>query len=214
MILKLKYPFLFLFIFTIHTTISQNIRIGIEGGPSISSIRGNEIVEENESLISFEVGGSIEYFFSESLSLKSGFIFEKKGYETESVIDNYGGIPHDSYQVKATYNYLTIPLFVKYQFGNKLKIFFNGGSYLSYLLSSKSKVRSFGSSDHSELNNSLDLGISLGTGVLFPLSEEFDLSFEFRDNLGLINISKADIINNGSLKTNSLNFLLGVNLKI
>lgn len=209
MILKFKYYILLVCITLSYSASSQNIKVGIEGGPSLTSLRGNNIVEQSESLISYIIGTYVEYPISKNVFLKGGINFERKGSKNDSKIDAFNESTINNY-----FNYLTVPLSVKYQFEGQIKFFINVGTYIGYLLNSESVVKFKDSYDTTYLNKNFDFGVIVGTGLLIPLNDVLEFSLEFRDNFGLINISEVGVIDNGTLKTNSFNFLLGVNIKI
>jgi len=50
--------------------------------------------------------------------------------------------------------------------------------------------------------------------MLVPLKNKFAISFEIRNNLGLINVLKHPDINNEAIKTNSTNLLIGFTYKL
>lgn len=102
-------------------------------------------------------------------------------------------------------------------FGQKMKYFFNAGPFMGYALKQTSLVEFPTSerieSDYKEFSKPWDFGLSAGAGIIISLGPKTDLNFEVRNNLGLVNTSKAPVIENGSIKTNSLNFLFGFSYK-
>ena len=54
----------------------------------------------------------------------------------------------------------------------------------------------------------------MGIGLAYNTKQNLALSFEVRNNLGLSNISAVEIVNNGTLETNTINFLFGLTYKI
>jgi hypothetical protein len=66
-------------------------------------------------------------------------------------------------------------------------------------------ANSDGESNNTSSYNRLDVGISLGIGLQYPINEKLILSSEIRGNMGL-----ANALPNGDLKVNSVNLLLGI----
>ena len=64
------------------------------------------------------------------------------------------------------------------------------------------------SASFTDLNKSKDLGLSLGVGKRFNIGEGNHLDIEVRNNLGLTNISATEVIDDGAVKTNSINLIL------
>jgi Outer membrane protein beta-barrel domain len=103
-------------------------------------------------------------------------------------------------------------------FGQKVQFFVNAGPYFGYLIK-QTFVRTGDNiptttSNNTSLNNWFDTGISTGLGLSVPIKTKFAFSFEVRNNLGLYNVSDVPAINNGTIKTNSINFLFGFTYKL
>lgn len=129
---------------------SQNeIRLGLGTGLNYSSIRNNSLGNPNSDF-SYLFSLDFEYYLNEGLSLKSGLSFEKKA--TNLNLANR--------KIKDDFNYLLIPIILKYDFVKWSDFFVNGGAFFGHLLS-----RYFGYKDISEINNKrFDFGILLGFG--------------------------------------------------
>jgi len=205
-----------LFLHSIASFAQGNIKIGVEIGPSIVSLRGNEIAENNDAALRMVAGLSLEYLISKKVSIKSGLFYERKGtkFKTSILLDQFGNPVNESENANSYFDYLSVPFMVKYRQGDRIKFFINSGPYLGYLLKSTSEIEGQTSFDTTDLNKKLDVGLSAGIGIEFSVGEKVELMIEARDNLGLLNISKVQITNDNSLKTNSLNFLFSVIYKI
>jgi len=67
--------------------------------------------------------------------------------------------------------------------------------------------------DNTDNFERLDFGIATGLGVNFPIRNNIFMSLEVRNNLGLSNISSLPVGNDGKIKTNSTNLLIGIAYK-
>ena len=202
--------------------LAQNkVKIGVNSGLTYSNFRGNDTpVTGKKYGLDFMGGISLEYSLSEKLSIKTNLTYDKK---TGIVKSNYMYQPSfDSpsivvnQKVRNIYNYLTIPILIKYNFGKNNSYFVNGGPFIGFLLNSKLKDVSKQTpsnfdydQDTTDLNKKTDYGLSYGFGKLIPLNEKNDLVIELRQNLGLVNTSDVFVYNNGEIKTNSFNLILG-----
>ena len=97
--------------------------------------------------------------------------------------------------------------------------FINTGSYYSYLLRQTQFIETFQNSDEIKSNTTLyfkrnELGVSAGFGISYSPKMPIIISFELRNNLGLTNLSRLEVYNDGTVKTNSVSLLLGVCYKI
>ena len=194
--------------------------IGAEGGFSIASLRGNEFIEKYHSArIGYTGGLFAQYNFRKIISIRTGCYFERKGsaieLEATDVTGQAIGIIHGA----SNFDYLTIPLLLRASFGKKWRFFLNAGPYISFLLKETTHTDAFNDFPESDSDNTnhyknTETGLSVGIGLSYALKKRWDLSFEVRDNYGLENISELEVYNGGTIKTNALNFLLGITYKL
>lgn len=192
------------------TTISfaqENILIGINGGATYSNFRGNTSADRGNSSLDFLIGGSVEFPISEKFSIKTNLNYERKSTTVKGIINSQ----FQNVKVRSTYSYLSLPILAKYKFGESNDFYINGGPFVAFLLNAKSKSDVSPTSNFTYLNKTTDVGLSFGVGKRFNISDQNYLDLEIRNNLGLINISAVDVIDEGTLKTNSLNLILTYN---
>jgi hypothetical protein len=198
------------FLFCIELKAQTNkFEFGVEASPSFTFLKGNDFIEKMyNGTLGYSGGISFQYNWGKRIALRTNIAYERKGGEGEfDFTDNYGASIGKGV-VNLNFDYLTIPILVRYTFGKRVKYFINGGSYFSYLI--KQTLVFKGANSDSESNNTssynrLDAGISLGTGIQYPINEKLILSSEIRGNMGL-----ANTLPNGDLKVNSVNLLLGI----
>lgn len=194
----------------------NKIDIGFEGGPGITFLRGNEILSTyNKLKIDFSCGIFFQYNFPKTFSIRTNITFERKGsswsFSTTDLNGNLTVIKGHS-----NLDYLTVPVLFRLTFGKKITYYFNAGIFMGYLISQKYIYHNIGflPSDHTSEYRSFDMGISGGIGFAIPVRNKFAISCELRNNLGLLNIAKGAVYNDGSIKTNSTNLLIGITYKI
>jgi len=111
----------------------------------------------------------------------------------------------------------------KLSFGNKTKFFLNGGPFLGYLINRTFSypLVSVGEGnpktstiDNTEYSKRLDFGLSGGLVLSLSLGEKINLNFELRYNRGLINTNSSLVNSSQIVKTNSINFLIGLSFKL
>ncbi|SIQ56258.1 porin family protein [Pontibacter lucknowensis] len=221
-----KLTILFWALLTLSSTaaIAQNngITIGIEGGPNRSKLWGNEFVDEGGNIKradNFSTGISLEYSFTELLSLRSGIGFERKGITYQVQHMNEWGNQSELIPGRSNYDYLILPLMARMTLGSKPIFFLNAGPYLGFLLkqmdvTESSQLQSGSSMDNTENFKRLDMGFSAGLGAGMPVTKKTILTLELRHNLGLYNISSTPVYNDGAIKTKSTNLLLGIAYKL
>ena len=154
--------------------------IGIRGGLSMSSIKGDKVFDEfdRKKALNFEFFGN--YYLSRYLSLQSGIAYDLKGAEFESC------------ELKTDLHYLVVPLYVKYQFFKDPVFYIYGGGYFGYLFMANTKGEYSDLDDSYNVNENIksnvsdiDYGLSLGGGVQSRYSAHIDLFMDLRYSVGL-----------------------------
>ncbi|MDQ3102155.1 MAG: PorT family protein [Bacteroidota bacterium] len=192
--------------------------IGIEGGPSRTFLQGNTLIDDlHEPTLGYSGGLFFQYSFRKVVSLRTKIAFERKGSVLHLPLVDIHGNLIDDVTTNANFNYLTIPLLLRATFGKKVQYFMNAGAYWGYLLKqtfvTKGSKLPETTSDNTALHKRSDMGISAGVGLALPIARDFLLSIEVRHNLGMYNISAVPVINDGVIRTNSTDLLLGFTYK-
>jgi hypothetical protein len=193
-----------------------NYEVGIEGGPSLISLWGDENVKEfYDPTIGFSGALTFQYNLTKTISLRTNFAYERKGASLGKIyLRDINNIDLGYVKLKNFLSYLTLPILIKAQVGDKIKYFANGGIFFGYLMKQTLKRTdnsiSFTIDDETESYNRLDVGTSIGGGIAIPVGDKFIVSGEIRENLGLLSISKGST----TIRTTSTNLLFGFAYKI
>jgi hypothetical protein len=193
--------------------------VGVEGGGGLSTLRGNQVLNNLDPLLGYTGGLWIRYDFKRFFTLKTGVYYDLKGTTGDIGIVDTAGNKLGTFKVKQSFNYISVPLLARLNFGKKVSWFINAGPYMCILLrqtvTSESALIFFpsGESDGTNDFNRTDFGVSMGIGLSFTI-DKIILSMEARDNLGLINISKLPLYGSGSIKTNAANMVFGIGYKL
>jgi long-subunit fatty acid transport protein len=121
-----------------------------------------------------------EYYFSDRWSLRSGFLFDPMGAE-------------DSGNNTDKLNYLSIPIHANWHFGKNRNWYLNFGPQVSFLLSAETEFSNGETLDIKEFISGTDIGLGLGIGYKFDISDNFQLSIDYQEFLGFINIDETGI---------------------
>lgn len=197
----------------------KTIEVGITGGPTVSSLRGNVVVNGHDSKIGFSSGVSFHYYLTDKISFLANPSFERKGSKTVMHITDEQGNPLGEVTNRGHVDYITLPLLTRFSFGEKIKFFANAGPYFSYLLKVTSIYPAFNNFPENRVDDTdffkrFDAGLTFGAGAGLPIHEKIYVTAEVRNNLGLYDISDFTPIDGGTVKNNSINFLLGVSYNI
>jgi len=219
---NIKSFFLGLLLFTIgETTFGQTNKfdIGVEGSPSLIFLLGNDIIKQwHKPTIGFSGGLFFQFNFKKIVSLRTNIAYERKGSIVTLQTTDINGNSLGEVTTHTNFDYLTFPVLVRATFGKKVKFFVNAGPYFGYLI--KQTFVNKGDNipkttiDNTFRDKRFDTGISTGLGLSVPIKTKFAFSFEVRNNLGLYNVSAVPVANNGTIKTNSTNYLLGFTYKL
>ena len=229
---KLFLSITFLLIATLNYSQNSKIKFGIQAGLNYSNFRGYEIPVQINPLYSespafaFLGGLNFEYQIKEKLSIKVELNYERKSQKADNYIEIQNQLfdpvfSNESYNFtsKKNYDYLVLPIMLKYNFSDKNSFYVNGGPFIGFLLKSNltndlKKIDGLNNDpvETTNLNNMTDFGLSIGLGKTIEINEKNSIFIEIRENLGLTNTSKNKVWGDGEVKTNSLNLIIGYSL--
>jgi hypothetical protein len=202
----------------------SKFEIGIQAGNSLVSMRHTGYSQYPYRFKSaFSAGLFVQYNINKYFSLRVEPGYEKKGYDTSydsTFIENGNPIKIlQEFPITANFNYITIPVLARASIGKKVKYFINAGPYVGFLMS-QNIIYNYGVVNYDKYKyntahnyKTLDFGITTGLGMYIPMKNIFALSFEIRNNLGLMNISNPTY-NSDINKTLAFNLLLGFSYRI
>jgi hypothetical protein len=227
--LKTTIVFIFL-VFTFSMFSQEKIFLGVNSGMTYSKFRGNDYFKNMDSQLDFSIGASFDKHLSERLLFSTNINYERSSvkkyynYYGPGVIGVIQGIPFGESSPSSSvpknkfqtrFEYINVPIMLKYLINYEKKLFINGGGYLGYLLN----VKNIDDGRESDLdfNNQfkkIDYGLVLGIGYNYTFNPNNFLSIELRDNFGIANINQPDSYNFKNTKRNTLNLIINYHFKI
>ena len=201
------------------------MKFGVQAGLNYSTFIGYDIPSDFESVYSesaafaFLGGLHFEYDIRDRWSLKLELNYEQKSQKADNYLeftDADGLTTGYNFTSQKNYDYLVLPIMVKYSFSDKNSFYVNGGPFIGFLL--KSNVTndlgaidgSYSDSvDTTDYNSKTDFGLAIGLGKTIEINAKNSISIEIRENLGLTNTSKYKVWGDGAARTNSLSLILG-----
>jgi Outer membrane protein beta-barrel domain len=177
-------------------TYGQNTKyeVGFEGGPSRIRIRLDKRIRKYmPSELGFASGVFGQVNLNKTISLRTNIHFDRKGFSAGKIF-----YPDPATKITETanyiynYDYLTLPILFRANFGKKIKFFVNAGPFFGYLVNTRTFVQDKGSKNstiyingnNAALFRKTEPGISSGLGFYWPLKSKHSLSFELRNSLG------------------------------
>ncbi|MEN8120490.1 MAG: outer membrane beta-barrel protein [Bacteroidota bacterium] len=200
MITRIKSFFLLLILIVEVSLYSQSFTLGLKAGPNFTNITGyNSIVSEyrqsiNVSAFAFApISKNIDGLFELS--------YEQKGFNY-SLQDISNSMRTEGERI---YDYLTLPVGFKYNFGKKLKPYAKIGIFLAILLDAKDIATETNYAVSPPVENSwdesimyktetIDLGIFFGFGIQYQFSSKFILLIEGNLKSGLMLLEPDQIL--------------------
>ena len=164
----------------------------IEITPKIGTSSFSEYAEKDtsDSNSEVELGATVDYYFNNRWSLRSGLIANKMGSRNHDA----GNIYEDKL------NYLSIPVNANWHFGSTRKWNLNFGLSPSFLTSAKFNENGTIITIPKNAIESFQLGFTYGIGYKIEITEKFGLLLDAQFFNGLTNINKATderIVNGG-----------------
>ena len=144
--------------------------LGVKGGLNVSSIGGDS--EDVEARIGYHAGVFYSLKINDVLGFQPEVVYSSQGAQAED----------DDIKLKAVYDYVNVPLMVKYYANENFTI--QGGPQIGILTSAKAKFDGVDVDIKDDLET-IDLGIGLGLGY-----EINKLQIMARYNYGLTNTAK------------------------
>ena len=198
---------------------TSKISMGIEINPTVTWLSGNILIGVEDSKFSYNSGINVNYQISTNISIKTGLSYERKGNLSSRLYLGETYMETEKILLHTNFDYMILPLSGSFSFGNNVRYYMDLGAYFGYLLSNKQITEPYLDYPESEVDglhnsNRADYGVSVGSGILVPVNSKLLFNIGVQSDIGLINTSKYEVIDNGKVKTNSIALKLGLMYKI
>lgn len=201
------------------------IEYGFESGLNISTAHGDGVSKDYMSpLPGLHMGGYMKINSAEHWGFKFLLSYDKIGWAYKSLsIQNNTGTGLVTADILFNLDYLNMPVLFEYSFGKKIKLNFAGGPFLGILLNNKIVTnlkqpippnQEASSQVSSNNRESLNFGLTLGTGIQIPIASKIKFDFNLRNNIGVTNIYKSNSGQGSTIKTNTFSILAGLIFEI
>lgn len=132
-------------------------------------------------LTTISIGVAGDYYFSDRWSFKSGLGFYNMGAE-------------DAYGIMDKLSYVSVPMNANYHFGKRRNWYLNFGPNMHFLVNAESKFPDGSTMDIKNSVTGFDIGLGLGIGYTFNVSENFKMFLDYQGYLGFIDVAKSDVL--------------------
>jgi len=160
----------------------QNHFIGVQGGGSITNITAKEDFNDTGMRTGFSGGISYTLKFAEKYQFEINALYAQLGYTDDIILTDDIGAYLGKEKNEFNYDYLSTPLKIGYEMGNKIRIIPRIGIVPSLLLNAKTIVPFFDSNGNIVSHKTLDVKDDVSK---FDFSGLIELGFENRlsDNI-------------------------------
>ena len=157
-------------------------------GVSFANLSSTEYGSTNSKL-DYNIGVSGEYYFSNEWGIKIKFILDNKGWANGFVTDENNNSLGTDFRL----TYFTIPIMVNWHFGTKKQWYLHSGIYTGILLKGKAVDIDL---DISNSIRNVDLGLALGIGYRFKVSNKLEMFLEFDSQSALNKVYSQQSVEN------------------
>ncbi|MFH6605079.1 porin family protein [Maribacter algicola] len=181
---------------------------GASLGLALTNMTGSASETTNlSSDIGYTLGINFEQEISERTSLNLNLLYSRKnvrrGYNT---LPNYP-INQENDYLKMSFDYIELPMTIRYEIISQSEFYINGGAFFSYLLNTKLSEENIPTNLlATPWTEKVDYGFSFGIAKKISINQNNKFVLELRDNLGLKNL--VDSGSQYNLKSNTLYFLI------
>lgn len=158
---------------------AQELHYGIKAGTNFAvQSQVADYADNSEIRVGFTAGAFGNYSISNTFSLQAEINYEQKGGKTD--------------EVKNRYDYLTVPVILKYSLGKSdntpIRFNINAGPYAGYLLNSETEYDG-NTTDLNDDSESMEFGAVAGFGMEYPIANN-SITLDLRLSLGLTGYEK------------------------
>ena len=161
--------------------------IGVKGGVLLSTVTGDEAIDQFAKKIGPQLGVTGALYVHPMLSFRGELNYESKGGK------------FSNQEMTMNLNYISLPVYMKFNFTRDPEIYIYGGGYASYLFSASTKGQYeiiIGNDNiYQDINedildnlNKIDVGLVVGAGVQGRYNRSIDIFIDFRYTQGFINL--------------------------
>lgn len=211
-----KLLFTLTLLFSLLSSAQEEIKYGINAGPTLSAIRGDGHAKDFSYAFGYMAGITIEKPLNQRFSFCAAINYERKSsvqktnYSYSDTIIGPDGNPVDyttevDSKITTTLDYIVVPLNIKYYLDIYESYYVTGGGFAAYAFTDKYTVKGDAPTNgYQQDYKKMDYGVSLGFGTKFKLTRTQYLNIEIRDNFGVANITD---IESDKISTNSISLI-------
>ncbi|OFY32366.1 MAG: hypothetical protein A2X01_15215 [Bacteroidetes bacterium GWF2_35_48] len=225
MIKKIIARLIFLLIIGTITSLSLHSQthhqmIGFKAGALYSNINEDDDTFQifKDSKYKFGFGSNITYDYQmdDHSVIVTGLGYIQRGFYTMIVFTNEFGKTIGDGKIYYNYDYIEIPIKIKYQFGDKFKFYGFLGIAPNYLIKSNYHIPAIGNTvpEHTENTTNdvakIDFTGEIGLGISYDIDEKFKIGLDFSYNHGTMTVTTKKYFDGIELVHYNFESMIGV----
>lgn len=220
----MKNILLITFVITSLGLTAQMHLIGLKGGVNFANISATNFSKSMANPLGLSGGVTYDYLINSYLSVGIDVLYQQRGFQSNSIFTNDEGEQiGTSLKSQFNYDYVTVPIKIGFNYGEKLYVFGNVGVTPALLIRAVTTIPPFeiaeikmkGQRVNSTRNvNQFDIGAFLEIGVGYKLNNRYWIYASGTLNHSVIAFNNANYFPASNLKHRSISAYLGVKYRI
>lgn len=187
----------------------ESTRVYMELGPSLSWTYGNQSATSLDPLLGFNFGLGYTKPLYGALYTHTGLYVTRKGFRFTGQLFDILGQPIGFADETGIFDYLIVPYLLRYEAGDRMRVYIEAGPYAGFLYRAESKVFNEPPMDITSSFKRYDVGASAGIGFGFSLGENFFGTVGARYSIGFVDIRENSSSGVGPVKTSAVDGRFG-----
>lgn len=167
------------------TAVAQRWSVGLQAGENLSTLTGDN---QNDFRLGFVAGVNASHYLSKNIVLRLELNLERKGAKPE--LNSNPDIPDVNAVTDYSFDYLSLPLLLRYTAGKKVRWVAGGGPSFNYLLRERVQFQDGGRNDTDQYRR-VDVDFIAGLGAGVALGDKFTITLEGRGLFGLRKVNRT-----------------------
>ncbi|NJO69448.1 MAG: PorT family protein [Bacteroidetes bacterium] len=175
-----------IFILSCSAIHAQVFSFGLKGGINSSNIDGDYSLQ-SDSKTGMNLGAFANFNFTKNFGVVSEFNFERKGFSYHSDLETSS----EYIEGERSFDYFSVPILFRYQFGSSTKFYITIGTYMGILLAARDigfsedriatpvVVTNWDTNIYRDTQD-VDVGLCFGTGFQIPINTRFGIIVDGR----------------------------------
>jgi len=215
---------IFLFIFITSVALGQKHLIGIQGGLNFTNFTSKEGFANKSTKTGFIGGITYDLMLTKKYVLEIDVLYSQRGVNDQfSIIDDFGQYA-GQVETEMNYDYLSFPVKIGYELGNKLRVIPKIGIVPAAIIKAEITSPTFGGNggivtgketiDHKDYISKFDFGGIVEIGIETNLSENLIFCSNLNYKHSLTTFSNSDYFDGQDMRHYGFSIAVGIKYRL